>query len=332
MNYYSILKKQIFNTNDFSIVPIRFEDRISIMHWRNEQMFHLRQNIELTLEEQNNYFENTVNSLFNQIQPNQLLFSFLKKDICIGYGGLVHINWIDQNAEISFIMDTSLEEKHFEEYWGSYISLIQQVAFEELRLHKIYTYAFDLRPHLYPVLEKAAFQEDARLKDHCFFQDEYKDVIIHTKMENEYFSLRKVTLADADVFFEWSNDPLVRKNSFKTEKIEWKNHIQWFESKLNSNSQILILETPTQKIGMIRFDADENHYLLNYSISKEFRGRGFGAMIISLGITTLANFVEKGKEVHAYVKESNIASLKIFRNLKFKESSIDNNHLFTHTI
>jgi hypothetical protein len=34
-----------------------------------------------------------------------LLFSFLKNGECIGYGGLVHINWIDQNAEISFMID-----------------------------------------------------------------------------------------------------------------------------------------------------------------------------------------------------------------------------------
>ena len=332
MNYYCILKKQIFKVDNFSIVPIRFQDRISIMNWRNEQMFHLRQNQQLTLEVQNNYFENTVKSLFNQNQPNQLLFSFLKEGVCIGYGGLVHINWIDKNAEISFIMDTSLEEKYFEEYWGIYLSLIQQLAFEELRLHKIYTYAFDLRPHLYPILEKAGFQEDARLKRHCFFQDQFRDVIIHRKTENEYFSLRKATLADANILFEWTNDPLVRENSFNTEKIEWKNHIQWFENKLKSTSQILVLETPTQKIGMIRFDAVDNHYVLNYSISEEFRGRGFGAMIISLGLSTLANLDAKGKEIHAYVKEYNLASLQIFRNLKFIETIIENNHLFTQII
>lgn len=332
MNYYSILKKQTFKADNFSIVPIRFEDRISIMNWRNEQMFHLRQNQQLTIEDQNNYFENIVKLLFDQNQPKQLLFSFLKEGVCIGYGGLVHINWIDKNAEISFIMDTSLEEKHFEEYWGIYLSLIQQLAFEELRLHKIYTYAFDLRPHLYLTLEKFGFQEDARLKEHCFFQGEFKDVVIHRKIENEYFSMGKATIKDANILFEWTNDFLVRENSFNTEKIEWENHLQWFENKLNSDSQILILQTPTQKIGVIRFDVVENYYVLNYSISNEFRGKGFGKMIISLGISTLANLCETNKEIHAYVKETNLASLQIFRNLNFKESIIGNNRLFTQKL
>jgi RimJ/RimL family protein N-acetyltransferase len=332
MNYYRILKKQIFITDNFSIVPIRFEDRISIMKWRNEQMFHLRQNKPLTINDQDNYFENTVKSLFIQNQPNQLLFSFLKQDICIGYGGLVHINWIDKNAEISFIMDTILEEKYFEEYWRIYLYLIQQLAFEELRLHKIFTYAFDLRPHLYPVLEKVGFVEDARLKEHCFFQGKYKDVIIHAKTINDYFSIRNATLVDATILLDWSNDPLVRENSFNTDKIVWDSHIQWFKNKLSSNSKILILETPTQKIGVIRFDVVDNHYVLNYSICKEFRGKGFGAMIILFGIKTLVNFGVVGKEVHAYVKESNLASIKIFRNLNFEESLDENIYLFTHKL
>jgi hypothetical protein len=53
--------------------------------------------------------------LFEQQQPSQLLFSFLENDKCIGYGGLVHINWIDSNAEISFIMNTQLEKDRFQE-------------------------------------------------------------------------------------------------------------------------------------------------------------------------------------------------------------------------
>jgi RimJ/RimL family protein N-acetyltransferase len=56
------------------------------------------------------------------------------------------------------------------------------VAFQELKLHKIFTYAFDLRPHLYSTLEKCGFYEEARLKEHCFFDGKYIDVIIHRKI------------------------------------------------------------------------------------------------------------------------------------------------------
>ena len=51
-------------------------------------------------------------------------------------------------------------------------------------IHKIFTYAFDLRPHLYDVLELNGYFKDARLKDHCFFQGDFKDVLIYSKLMN----------------------------------------------------------------------------------------------------------------------------------------------------
>lgn len=182
MKNYSCLTNSIFQQGSFSIVPLRFEDRIDIMKWRNEQIYHLRQNKPLTLEDQENYFNTVVAKLFDEEQPNQILFSYLENGKCIGYGGLVHINWIDKNAEISFIMETSLEKEHFQLHWVTYLGLIEQLAFEQLGLHKIYIYAFDLRPHLYEAAEFAGFERDAVLREHCLFQGEYKDVVIYSKI------------------------------------------------------------------------------------------------------------------------------------------------------
>lgn len=182
MNTYKCLNKQVFAKGNYSLVPIRLEDRFKIMQWRNQQLYHLRQNKPLTKEQQNLYFHNVVSALFTQNQPNQILFSYIKNNDCLGYGGLVHINWIDKNAEISFIMDTKLEKDCFSEHWTNYLNLLDEVAFKELNLHKIYTYAFDLRPHLYTVLENNGFVKEATLKEHCLFEGKYKNVIIHSKI------------------------------------------------------------------------------------------------------------------------------------------------------
>ena len=181
MRHYKCLKKQRFEHNEFAILPLRNEDQFSIMQWRNEQIYHLRQAKPLIETDQKNYFDKVVSKLFEQEKPNQLLFSFLKNGECIGYGGLVHINWIDQNAEISFIMDTALEKDFFDYHWSNYLTLIQQVAFKEIGFHKIFTYAFDLRPHLYNMLLKNDFIEEARLKEHCYIEEKFIDVLIHTK-------------------------------------------------------------------------------------------------------------------------------------------------------
>lgn len=178
---YKVLAKNIFSQERYTITPIRYEDRFKIMKWRNEQMYHLRQNSLLTEEDQEYYFQNVVANLFEQDNPDQILFSYLKDKECIGYGGLVHINWNDKNAEISFLMNTQLEEDHFEEHWNTYLKLIQEVAFQELKLHKLHTYAFDLRSEIYKVLENAGFTKEAVLKEHCLYNNKFIDIIIHSK-------------------------------------------------------------------------------------------------------------------------------------------------------
>lgn len=184
MTHYKVLdSKQEFSNNNFRLVPIRMQDRWEIMKWRNEQIYHLRQNKPLTEEDQNKYFLQVVGKLFDQEQPNQILFSLLEGETCIGYGGLVHINWVDRNSEISFIMNTELESTRFEEVWLEYLKLLDLVAFDTLGFHKIYTYAFDLRPHIYPIFESAGFVKDAVLKEHCLFNGRYLDVVIHAKFK-----------------------------------------------------------------------------------------------------------------------------------------------------
>ncbi|PQJ18517.1 ribosomal-protein-serine acetyltransferase [Nonlabens tegetincola] len=185
MNSYKALTTQVFSNDEYRIVPIRIEDRYDIMRWRNEQIYHLRQNKPLTKKDQDNYFENVVSKLFDQDKPSQFLFSFLKNNVCVGYGGLVHINWIDKNAEISFIMDTKSEDIYFEKYWTIYLDLIEKLAFQELKIHKLYVYAFDLRPHLYKVLKKNDYYLDAILKEHCYFNNRYLDVVIHSKIDSK---------------------------------------------------------------------------------------------------------------------------------------------------
>jgi RimJ/RimL family protein N-acetyltransferase len=288
------------------------------MKWRNEQLYHLRQSQPLTTADQDRYFDEVVSRLFEQEQPAQILFSFLENEACIGYGGLVHINWTDCHAELSFLMDTALEENRFEELWSVYLPLIEQVAFEELRLHKIYTYAFDLRPKLYPILEKAAYGQEARLKEHILFNGSYVDVIIHAKIKTAG-RLRKAQTSDLDITYQWLNDPLVRQHSFNTEKVNYSDHQEWFLQKIKeANTVYLIFEQYDGiPLGSIRFDLADNKAKINYLIDPKFQGQGLGRTILQDGIRFLLQEHENVKAVYGWVFKKNIASIKIFDKLDF---------------
>ena len=182
MERYLCLTKQEYKKGDFRIIPLRDEDKYCIMNWRNTQIYHLRQEKLLTITDQDAYFSNVVSKTYNQPKPSQILFSYLNREECIGYGGLVHINWKDKNAEISFIINTVLEAEYFQFHWNLYLSLIEVVAFKELKMHKIFVYAYDLRSHLYSVLEISGYTQEARLLDHVIIDDKFKDVVIYSKI------------------------------------------------------------------------------------------------------------------------------------------------------
>jgi RimJ/RimL family protein N-acetyltransferase len=180
---YLCLNKQIYKVPPYSLIPIRDEDKYIIMEMRNEQIYHLRQETLLIAATQEKYFATAITPLFEQHKPNQILFSFLHNNECIGYGGLVHINWVDKHAEISFIIKPSLEKEYFHICWTHFLTMLDDVAFNQLQFHKIFTYAFDIRPHVYQVLEENNYKREATLKEHCFFENKFIDVVIHSKIK-----------------------------------------------------------------------------------------------------------------------------------------------------
>tara|TARA_B110000971_G_scaffold215544_1_gene249216 strand:+ start:722 stop:964 length:243 start_codon:yes stop_codon:yes gene_type:complete len=74
---YNCLSQNEFVIEDYKLVPIRYEDRLTIMKWRNEQMYHLRQNKLLTnkLDDLINFYE----SMAKIGQGRQLIGFFTKK-------------------------------------------------------------------------------------------------------------------------------------------------------------------------------------------------------------------------------------------------------------
>ena len=210
-------------------------------------------------------------------------------------------------------MNTNLEKKYFQFHWKSYLELIEKVAFGELNFHKIFTYAFNLRPNLYEALESVGFSKEAILEEHYFFDGKYLDVVIHSKKNK--IELCLATIDDAQLLFDWVNNSDVRRNSLITKRIAWDEHLKWIKSKLQSQSKIYILFNDKIPVGQIRLDFMNTFWAIDYSIDSKHRGNGFGKIIIKLAIKKF----NKGDILKAIVKNDNISSLKIFQKLEFDE-------------
>lgn len=178
---YACLKNQAFFSGDYSIVPIRYEDMFSIMDWRNDQIRYLRQAAPLTHEQQEKYYQEFLVPSFSEKQPKQVLVSFLYKGKCIGYGGIVHIDWVSRRGEVSFLIETkrSVDPELYRQDFKAFLELIKRLAFEGLHFHRLHGETYDIRPLHIEILESMGFVLEGRMKDHVFVDGRYVDALIH---------------------------------------------------------------------------------------------------------------------------------------------------------
>lgn len=123
---------------------------------------------------------------------------------------------------------------------------------------------------------------------------------------------------DVDLLFQWANDDDVRRNSFSSAKIPYEDHLKWFSKILtDKNCEIYIFYHEEKPVGQIRLNYLSRNALISYSISKEFRGQGFGKKIINLIDEIIRKYHSEITLLIAKVKPENIASCKIFENNNF---------------
>lgn len=186
---YKVLNKNIFSRSNYAASPIREEDMESIRRWRNTQMDVLRQKRELTSTDQQNYFNNVVVPLFDLEEPDQLLFSFFKNSNLIGYGGLVHLSWMDKRAEMSFLVQPEryTDQNIYGEDWFNFIELMKELCFVEMKFNRLFTETYEFRKFHISIIEQADMKEEGRMRQHIFEKGNFHDSILHSILKEEYF-------------------------------------------------------------------------------------------------------------------------------------------------
>ncbi|TCV84261.1 UDP-2,4-diacetamido-2,4,6-trideoxy-beta-L-altropyranose hydrolase [Sulfurirhabdus autotrophica] len=128
--------------------------------------------------------------------------------------------------------------------------------------------------------------------------------------------LRAAYQEDMISYFNWANDPEVRKNAIHTDPVPWAAHTEWFTKKLSDpNSHLYVLDAAGLPVGQIRFDEEGKQARIDYSLDTLVRGRGWGAKLVSLGSDILQKI--KPTELLAEVKTENQASRSVFLRLGF---------------
>ena len=131
--------------------------------------------------------------------------------------------------------------------------------------------------------------------------------------------LRPVSHEDCRMIWQWANDPEVRAASFSADSITYENHVDWFQVKLNDPNCYFFLAENSQheSVGQVRFDLKGSQATISVSLSRKFRGQGYGSELIRLSSQKIFE-VSNADVIHAYIKKENVVSLKAFQKAGFK--------------
>ncbi|UOF02255.1 GNAT family N-acetyltransferase [Bdellovibrio reynosensis] len=118
---------------------------------------------------------------------------------------------------------------------------------------------------------------------------------------------RLATINDAELLFQWRNDPITRTQSIKQDEITWPTHLKWFKDSLNNKfRKIYIAEIDSEPVGTLRFDFGEKDVELSWTVAPSHRGKGIGTVLLQEGTK-----LESGFCFIARIKGSNSASIRM---------------------
>lgn len=185
---YKCLDRQEWVHEDYElrvITPIAIE---SIRVWRNMQMGVLRQAKSISKVEQECYFNKYIWPDMFLEKPKNILLCFFYRNIFIGYGGLVHIAWEHKRAEVSFLLnhEDAANLSIYGEHFMAFLKLIQNISFLDLKLEKIFTETYAIRPHHVAVLEGSGMILEGVLRNHVLVGDTFVDSLMHGILRSDY--------------------------------------------------------------------------------------------------------------------------------------------------
>jgi RimJ/RimL family protein N-acetyltransferase len=185
---YLIMPRPVLQEGEMTLRAIGPEDIEFIRQWRNSQLDVLRQIAQISSAEQERYFSEHIWPDKLILHPKQILLAIEHKNQLIGYGGLVKIAWQDRRAEVSFLLSPTTENSPVDRaiIFSSFLRLVQELAFKDLGLVRLWTETYAHRTEHIHTLESAGFQFEGCLRSHVIINREPIDSLLHGILADEW--------------------------------------------------------------------------------------------------------------------------------------------------
>ncbi len=130
--------------------------------------------------------------------------------------------------------------------------------------------------------------------------------------------IKKATLADCKMIFEWRNHPTIRKTSLNSDELVYADHVKWFEKIVVSTNQLLLVaSSDSRPCGVVRFDCEKEQAQISIYLSPDFIGKGIGGSVLAAAEAYLKK-AHPIKSIKAQVLNENKASQKMFEKQNYQ--------------
>ena len=124
---------------------------------------------------------------------------------------------------------------------------------------------------------------------------------------------RLITEKDCIDVLVWRNDPVTRAMSMSNKVILEAEHRKWFRMMLDSEAKIGIMgELNRSKIGVVFFSVNGRNALVSVNLNPLYRGKNLAVILLEEAIRTMQKMQAQVQRYTAEIKNSNIASIKVF--------------------
>lgn len=168
--------------------PITLEDGSLIVKWRNnpEVLAHCLNQVPITNESNKRFFHEKIETgLYKQFIVERIEEEFGLASYPIATVYLKDIDYINKRCELCIF--TSNDEEWKSDSQSIAVKMLLDIAFNEMGMHKVYSFAFYQFLNEANLLKKAGFTVETILKNEAVNQKgEYEDIVRFSVTEDEF--------------------------------------------------------------------------------------------------------------------------------------------------
>lgn len=135
--------------------------------------------------------------------------------------------------------------------------------------------------------------------------------------------LRRATQADAELFFEWRNQPEIVALSTSQVEVTWDEHQEWLRRTLaNPSARVYVVVVDGLPAGQVRFSStDDGDCAVSIYLLPPYPGRGIGVRVLGDACERAFHELDVTR-VLAYIRSENLRSIKAFRKAGFLDAVV----------